>query len=146
MHSGFKVYEVHRCDVCNFRREIQYVQSMANPTKKRKRGAPPDHLGDRIIHAAHSAGVNNTQIGELFDQAGMVRASSTGMQNYIKRRKVCVREAAEIQLRENRIEHNKAILDTYGASQIVEFTDSSGKTHKYASGPISADGAGDKRA
>lgn len=146
MHSGFKVTEVHRCDICNFRREVQYVQSMANPTKKRKRGAPSDHLGDRIIHAAYSAGVNNTQVGELFDQAGTVRASSTGLQKYTKRRKVCVREAAEIQLRKNRIEPNKAILDTYGASRIVEFSDSSGKTHRYMSGPISADGAGETRA
>ncbi|EJK74880.1 hypothetical protein THAOC_03416 [Thalassiosira oceanica] len=146
MHRGFQVEEIHRCNVCSFRRKVKYASSAAVSTSKRKRGAAPDHLGERIIHAAHGAGVNSTQVGELLDQAGVVRLSDTGIQGITKRRKAIVKEVAEEQLKQNRIDHNNAVRALHGTTRDVYFTDTWGITHTFTAGPLSSDGAGETRA
>ncbi|EJK58916.1 hypothetical protein THAOC_20921 [Thalassiosira oceanica] len=145
MHKGFEVYEVFVCNKCDFRKKVPYVQTETISTRKKKRGANPDLVGERFVHAAHGSGVTITQLGEVCDQLGLVRSGNKGLQGMVKKRKEYVSEAAEEQMRKNRIEHNEEVRRRHGSSADVKFTDASGISHSFAAGPVCADGAGATR-
>ncbi|EJK46210.1 hypothetical protein THAOC_35133, partial [Thalassiosira oceanica] len=130
---------------CSAWTSVPYVQTETISTRKRKRGATPDLVGERVVHAAHGSGVNVTQIGELCDQLGLVRSGNKGLLGMVKKRKEYVSEAAEEEMRKNRIEHNKEVRRRHGSSADIKFTDASGKSHSFAAGPACADGAGETR-
>ena len=140
---GFQVFETYSCGFCGFERTIHGW--IDDDNAKKKPGGQVNKNDEGIVHAAHGSAVHAKQLAEFCDQMGCVRPSTSALMKAYERRKAAVRDIGEEQLRINRVEHNRLMLETFGNRFVVEHTDSDGIVHLFISSMISGDGAGDKR-
>ena len=89
--------------------------------------------------------MNPTLLKEFCDQAGIVRPSNRAIHSMYKRRKDVVRAVACKQLRDNRIEHNALIKQTFGTQSILRFVDDLGIEHNFCHSPVLSDDGGETR-
>ena len=140
----FQVFETFSCSLCKFQRTIHRWPKDEDDGEKKPGGKI--NLNDEcLVHADHGVALTIEMLSEFFDQAGIVHPGDAMLANAYKRRKEAVKVISEEQLRMNRVEHNRIMLEEYGSKFVVKHTDSDGIMHCFCSSAVSADGGGLKR-